>query len=70
MIDGDEWYAAVHQLEHARIVEVHTGNDNTVHASVETVLQIRGGPASDIVVDKSDIIAVALRFDLEALQHG
>ena len=70
MVDGDHRQTGVNQLQHLGVLKVHTGDDRAVYPPVAAVLQISGGPAAHIAVDKGDVVAVGLRLHLEAVQHG
>ena len=70
VVDRDDRHIAVHQLDHLRVCEIHTGDHGSVHPAVVAVLQIGHRLAAEVPVDKGDIVAQLLDPDFEAVQHS
>ena len=51
-------------------MEIDAGNDDAVQTPVAAVLDVGGGLIAHMAVDEGDVIAVAFRLCLEALQNG
>ena len=70
MIQRHQRQFAFRQLPNQRIQEIHAGDDHPVHSPVAAVLQIGGGLAAHIVIDKGNVVTVPLGLLLEAFQNG